>query len=405
MNSSASRTPSGTRDTGANASRRFRVPRRLLLIGLLASAVALTVVYGVLPRIEARADLKKEAANRNIMFVSVTKPKRASAVRELTLPGNMQAFLDTPIFARTSGYLKRWHADIGKRVKAGELLAEIDTPEIDDQLQQARADLATAQANYQFAASTATRWEALLTTDSVSRQEVDEKRSDFAAKKSALDAARFNVARLEKLQSFKRVQAPFDGVITARNVDVGSLIDAGSGGGPSRELFHLASTKRLRVYINVPQAYARDAVPGVQAELTLPEFPGQHFKGTLVRSAHAIDATSRTLLAEVEVDNANGVLLPGGYTEVHLSLSDANPALILPVNVLLFRPQGVMVAVVGPDQHAVLTPVMLGRDFGTEIEILSGLGVNDAIILNPSDSLTTGTELRVVPEPAPKGKE
>jgi len=405
MNSSENRTPSGTRGTGATASRRFRVPRRLLLIALLASAVALTVVFGVLPRIEVRADLKKEAANRNIMFVSVTRPKQASAVRELTLPGNMQAFLDTPIFARTSGYLKRWHVDIGSRVKAGDLLAEIDTPEIDDQLQQASADRATARANFQLAASTAARWEALLKTDSVSRQEVDEKRSDFAAKKSALDAARFNVARLQKQQSFKRVLAPFDGVVTARNVDVGSLIDAGSGGGPSRELFHLASTTRLRVYVNVPQAYARDAVAGVEAELTLPEFPGQRFKGTLVRSAQAIDTTSRTLLAEIEVDNANGALLPGGYAQVHLHLGDTNPALMLPVNVLLFRPEGVMVAVVSPDQHAVLTPVMLGRDFGTQIEIVSGLGANDAIILNPSDSLTSGTEVRVVQEPAPKGKE
>lgn len=388
-----------------NASRGFRFPRKLLLIGLLAAAVALTVVFGVLPRIEARADLKKATANRSAMFVSVIQPKTASAAREIILPGNMQAFLDTPIFARTSGYLKRWHADIGKRVKAGDLLAEIDTPEIDDQLQQARADLATAQSNYQFAQSTAARWEALLKTDSVSRQEVDEKRSDFAARKSALDGARFNVARLQKQQSFKRIRAPFDGVITARNVDVGALIDAGSGGGPGRELFHLASTKRLRVFINVPQAYARDVVPGVQAELTLPEFPGQKFKGKLVRSARSFDANSRTLLAEVEVENANGGLLPGGYAEVHLHLGDTNPALMLPVNVLLFRPEGVMVAIVGADQRAVLTPVKLGRDFGTKIEIVSGLSANDSVILNPSDSLTSGTPVQVVKDEAQKGKE
>ena len=387
---------------GGGRSRGSIVVKLALVITLVVVGV-LTVVFGVLPRIDARENLRKETAQHNIMLVSVVQPKQADAVRELVLPGNMQAYLDTPIFARQSGYLKRWHADIGKHVKAGELLAEIDTPEIDDQLQQARADLATAEANLRLAAATAARWEELATSGVVSKQGLDEKRGELEARKSALDAARFSVERLQKMQSFKRIHAPFDGVITARNVDVGTLIDAGSGGA-SEELFHIVSTRRLRVYVNVPQANVRDAQPGVEAELTLPEFPGQKFKGKLVRTAQAIDATTRKLLAEIEVDNSKGLLMSGGYAQVHLKLSAGSSALMLPVNVLLFRPEGVMVAVVQADQHAVLTPVTLGRDFGTEIEIVSGVEASDTVILNPSDSLTSGTEVRVVKdEAAPAG--
>jgi len=382
-----------------------RIPLRWVLVALLLVAVALTVTLGVQPRIQAREALRKDTANRSAMVVSVIRPKEGDTVREIVLPGNMRAYSDTPIYARTSGYLKRWYADIGKRVKAGELLAEIDTPEIDDQLQQARADLATAEANYRLAESSNIRWEALLKTDSVSKQEVDERSSAFAARKAALEAARFNVARLQKLQAFKRLHAPFDGVITARNTDVGALIDAGSSGA-GRELFHLASTHRLRVYVNVPQAYAAEAVPGVEAELTLAEFPGKRFKGTLVRNTQSIDATSRTLLAEVDVPNPTGELLPGGYAEVHLRLGVSKRSLLLPVNALLFRPEGVMVAVVKPDSRTALTRIELGRDFGTEVEVLSGLASSDVVIINPSDSVTSGVEVRVVKdEPAaPKAK-
>lgn len=382
-----------------------RIPLRWVLVALLLVAVALTVTLGVQPRIQAREALRKDTANRSAMVVSVIRPKEGDTVREIVLPGNMRAYSDTPIYARTSGYLKRWYADIGKRVKAGELLAEIDTPEIDDQLQQARADLATAEANYRLAESSNIRWEALLKTDSVSKQEVDERSSAFAARKAALEAARFNVARLQKLQAFKRLHAPFDGVITARNTDVGALIDAGSSGA-GRELFHLASTHRLRVYVNVPQAYAAEAVPGVEAELTLAEFPGKRFKGTLVRNTQSIDATSRTLLAEVDVPNPTGELLPGGYAEVHLRLGVSKRSLLLPVNALLFRPEGVMVALVKPDSRTELTRIELGRDFGTEVEVLSGLASSDVVIINPSDSVTSGVEVRVVKdEPAaPKAK-
>ena len=374
-----------------------RFSRRWLMLGLALILAAATYIFGIQPRLVARTDLKKETASINVMSVSVTKPKTSGASQELVLPGNLQAFSDTPIYARTNGYLKRWHADIGKRVKAGELLAEIDAPELDDQLQQAKADHATAEANYLFAQSTAARWEALLKTDSVSKQEADEKRHDVAARKATLEAARYNVLRLEKLQSFKRLYAPFDGVITARNVDVGTLIDAGIG--PAKEMFHIASTKRLRVFVNVPQAYARDVGPGMAADLTLAEFPGQRFKGTFSRSAQSIDEASRTLLSEVDVENAAGELLPGSYAQVHLKLSGEHAALIVPVNTLLFRPEGVMVAVLQADR-AVLTPIKIGRDFGSEVEVASGLNATDSLILNPSDSLVSGTQVRVVQEPA-----
>ncbi|MEO8038316.1 MAG: efflux RND transporter periplasmic adaptor subunit [Betaproteobacteria bacterium] len=382
--------------------RRRRIPRSWLLVGLMLIAVALTIAFGVQPRLEARDALAKDAASRSTMLVSVIQPKPGDGVREVLLPGNMKAYSDTPIYARTTGYVKRWYADIGKHVKAGELLAEIDTPEIDDQLQQARADLGTAEAEYRLAESTNARWESLLKTDSVSKQEVDERSGAFAARKAALGAARFNVSRLQKLQSFKNIYAPFEGVITARNIDVGALVDAGNGG-TSRELFHLASTKRMRVYVNVPQAYAAEVVPGVEAELTLTEYPGKRFKGTLVRSAHSIDTESRTLLAEIDVPNPTGELLAGGYAEVHLKLGKANPTVLLPVNALLFRPEGIMVAVVKPDQRTAMVKVELGRDFGTEVEVVSGLSGNDPIIINPSDSMIAGIEVRVVKdEAAPK---
>ena len=378
---------------------RRRFSMRWLLLAAVLLLAAGTYFFGIQPRLEARADLKKETASATVTSVAVIKPKTANAVQELILPGRMQPFSETAIYARTPGYLKRWYADIGKRVKAGELLAEIDAPELDDQLEQARADHATAEANYRFAESSAVRWEALLKSDSVSRQEVDEKRNDAAARRAVLDSARYSVARLEKLQSYKRLYAPFDGVITARNVDVGMLIDA--GGGSAKELFHIASTKRMRVFVNVPQQNARDVSPGAAAELTLAEFPGRHFKGTVSRSTQSIDASARTLITELDVDNASGELLPGSYVQVHLKLGSPQPALLLPINTLQFRPDGVMVAVVQGEQ-ATLTPVKLGRDFGNEVEVVSGITAADLIVVNPSDSLVSGARVRVVQEPAKK---
>jgi RND family efflux transporter MFP subunit len=379
-----------------------RIRHRWIVVVIIVAVFAAALVWGILPRLDATAALKKETQALNIPTVSVIKPRVGDASHELVLPGNMQAFVDTPIYARTNGYLKRWTADIGAHVKAGQLLAEIDTPEVDDQLHQARADLNTAEANFRLAEKTAARWQALLKTDSVSQQEADQTQGDMEAKKAALQSARFNVARLEKTHSFKQIFAPFDGVITARNTDVGALIDAGSGGGPGKELFHLASTKKLRVYINVPQAYSRDAVPGVEAEVTLTEFPGRSFKGSLVRTTQAIDAASRTMLAEVGVDNPTGELLPGGYAQVHLKLHATNMAVVVPVNTLIFRSEGAQVAVVEPDQRVALKKIVLGRDFGTEVEVVSGLEQGEAVILNPSDSLTSGTQVRVVKEAADK---
>ena len=379
-----------------------RIRHRWIAVGIIIVAFAAALVWGILPRLEATAALKKETQTLNVPTVSVVKPKTGDASRELVLPGNMQPFVDTPIYARTNGYLKRWTADIGAHVKAGQLLAEIDTPEVDDQLHQARADLATAEANHRLAEKTAARWQALLKTDSVSKQEADQTQGDMEAKKATLDSARFNVARLEKMQAFKQIFAPFDGVITARNTDVGALIDAGSGGGPGKELFHVASTKKLRVYINVPQFYSRDAVPGVEAELTLTEFPGRSFKGSLVRTSQSIDAASRTMLAEIAVDNPTGELLPGAYAQVHLKLRTSNTALVVPVNTLIFRSEGVQVAVVQSDQRVALKKIVLGRDFGTEVEVVSGLEQGEAVILNPADSLTSGTQVRVVKEVADK---
>ena len=327
-----------------------------------------------------------------IPTVTVVHPKRGAAAEEIVLPGNAQAYVATPIYARTSGYLKSWNFDIGAHVKAGQLLAEIETPEVDRQLDQARADLATSQANYDLARTTAARYQSLFKSDSVAKQDVDDKVGDLQAKKAMVDSAAFNVRRLEETQRFQKVYAPFDGVITARNIDIGALIDAG-GNAPGRELFDIAATGRLRVYINVPQAYSRQVRPGGPAELTLSEFPGRRFRGKIVRSSDSIDPVSRTLLTEVDVDNPSGELLPGAFLSVHLKLSSGASTVVVPVNALIFRSEGMRVAVVR-DNRAELAPVTIGRDYGTEVEVLSGISPQDEIIENPSDSLTSGTEVR-----------
>jgi RND family efflux transporter MFP subunit len=374
-----------------------------IVIILAVVVCGAVLLFGIMPRLEARDALKKETQDLNVPTVSVTKPKSRDGAQELVLPGNIQAFMDAPIYARTTGYLKRWYADIGTHVKAGQLLAEIDTPEIDDQLQQARADLATATANYQLSEKTAVRWQQLLTSDSVAKQEADEKMGDRDAKKAALDGARFNVSRLEKMQAFKKIYAPFAGVVTTRNTDVGALIDAGSNG-TGKELFHIAAIDKLRVFVNVPQAYSRDAVPGTPAELTLGELPDRRFSGKVVRNSQSIDAATRTMLTEVAVDNPNGELLPGAYAQVHIKPQSSRPAVIVPINTLLFRPDGTQLATVTNDQKVVLKKVVIGRDFGTEVEIVSGLDPNALVIVNPSDSLTAGTEVRVIKE-APKAEK
>lgn len=369
--------------------------RRFVALVLGLAAIALLLWLAIHPRMESTAAIKKGMEELNVPTVAIIEPKMGSADRELVLAGNMQAVSEAPIRARTNGYLKRRLVDIGTRVEAGELLAEIDTPEIEEQLQQARADLATASANYELAERTSARWQELLKSNTVSKQGADQTQSEMSAKKAARESARFNVTRLEKMQAFKRIYAPFAGVITARNVEVGELVDAGANG-VGRELFHIAATDKLRVDVRVPQIYSREVTPGMDAELTMVEYAGRRFKGKLVRTAQAIDSASRTLRAEVEVDNASGELLPGSYAQVHLKLRTANPALVLPINALLFQADGVQVGVVGTDQKVALKKVGLGRDFGTTIEVVTGLAPKDQVILNPSDSLVSGTKVRAI---------
>src|SRR4029453_4377837 len=312
-------------------------------------------------------------------------PKPGDAVREIRLPGITQAFTDAPIFARTSGYLKRWSFDIGAQVKQGQLLAEIDSPEVDQQLQQARAGLETPQANLHQAQITADRWQALLESGSVSQQETDVAVSALSAMKATADSNAANVPRLEQLQGFEKIYAPFDGVVTARNTDIGALIDAGSATA-ARELFHVAAVPRLRVFVAVPEVYSRAAVTGASASLTLDEYPRRQFHGTLVRNSSAIDPASRTLLVEVDVDNPKGELLPGAYAFVHLKLPRQSPSVTVPANTLLFRAQGLQVGVVR-DGQAHLVPVTIGHDYGTTVEIVAGIEPGDQVILSPSDSL------------------
>jgi RND family efflux transporter MFP subunit len=370
--------------------------RRGIWIALLGLAVvAGVVIAGIVPRMRTTAALKTETNNLAVPTVSVIHPKRGTPQQEVILPGNIQAFTDSPIYARTNGYLKAWYTDIGAHVKKGQLLAEIDTPEVDQQLQQARADLNTSQANLNLSQITTQRYEALKDTDSVAKQDVDNAAGDFQAKKAMLQSAQHNVQRLEELLSFRKIYAPFDGIITARNTDVGDLIDSGSST-PAKELFHIAAIQRLRVYVNVPQVYSRAAKPGLTADLTLAEFPGRRFQGMLVRTANSIDTASRTLLVEVDVNNAGGELLPGAYTEVHLKIPEGASTFILPVNALVFQSQGLQAAQVDSNNHVVLLPVTPGRDFGTEIEIVAGLTGQENIIVNPPDSLISGETVRIV---------
>jgi RND family efflux transporter MFP subunit len=379
-------------------------PARRWWIAVLAFViVAAVVISGILPRINARAALEKETAEMAIPTVSVVNPKRGAPTQEVVLPANVQAYIDSPIYARTNGYLKRWYTDIGSRVKAGQLIAEIETPEVDQQLRQSKADLATAEANLNLSQITATRYEDLLKTDSVSKQDTDNAVGDLAAKQATVQSSQANVKRLEELQSFEKIYAPFDGVITARNTDIGALIDSGSSGGTRTELFHIAQPDKLRVYVSVPQVYSQAMKPGLSADLVLSEFPGRVFPGTLVRTAQAIDQSTRTLLVEIRVNNPTGTLFSGAYAEVHLKLANAASAFILPVNTLLFRSEGLRVAAVTDGKHAELKPITLGHDFGSEVEVVAGLTGDESIIANPPDSLVSGEEVRIA-KPAALGE-
>ncbi|MDE1943760.1 MAG: efflux RND transporter periplasmic adaptor subunit [Betaproteobacteria bacterium] len=381
--------------------------RTFIKLGIsLVAVVVLLAGWGIFSRMRAQDALAQEARQESAIPVMVTKPSAEAASEDLILPGTLQAFTDTPIYARTNGYLKRWLVDIGTTVKAGQLLAEIDTPEVDQQVLQAEADLQTAEANNDLAQLTAKRWKALLATKTVSQQDADNKIGDAAAKQAALASARANLHRLRELESFKRIVAPFDGVITARNIDVGDLIDAGTGSGKARELFHMAAIRRLRVYAQVPESYAQDMGMGDKAELQVREHPGRVFEAKLLNTANAIDPASHTLLVQLEVDNASGALLPGGYGEVHFKLKTHPGSLRVSANSLLFRPEGMQVAVVGQDNKVVLQTVTMGRDFGKEVEVLAGLSADQSIILNPSDSLVSGQAVKpqTLPQTSRNGK-
>ena len=377
----------------SNAGRIFRRGLTVILAAAAAFALASQIYAGLRSRVEAERKLQQTTEQSATLTVDATHPQSAAPTQEVVLPGSTQAFVDSPIYARTSGYLKHWYFDIGARVKQGDLLAEIETPEIDQQLHQARADLDTAKANQDLAQTTADRWQFLLTSGSVSKQETDQAVSNLRAQRAAVEANTANVERLQDLQSFEKVYAPFDGVITVRSTDVGYLINAGAGT-PAQELFHMAAIGKLRLFVAVPEVYSRAARNGAKASLTLDEFPGEKFTGTLVRNSNSIDPASRTLNTEVDVDNPTGRLLPGAYVSVHLKLPEVVRSVTIPVNALLFRSEGLRVGVVRNGQ-AVLVPISIGRDFGSAVEVVSGLNRSESVILNPTDSLITGTPVRV----------
>ncbi len=370
--------------------------RAILGLVIVLAIAAFVVVSGIIPRVRARQTLREQTTISAEPTVTVVHPKRGAPAEEVILPGNIQAFIDSPIYARTNGYLKKWYFDIGARVKQGQLLAEIESPEVDQQLQQAHADLATAQANLNLAQITANRYVNLFKTDSVAKQDVDNAVQDAAAKGATVKSAEANVRRLQQMVGFEKIYAPFDGVITARNTDIGQLIDSGSSGGQTHELFHIAAVNRLRVFVNVPQVYSHAAIPGIKADLTLPELPGRRFQGTLVRTADALDPATRTLLAEVDVVNSTGLLFPGAYTEVHFKIKSNASTLIIPSNSLVFRSEGVRVPIVVNGNRAALVPVTLGRDFGNTVEVVAGLSEDASIIANPPDSLVNGEIVRVL---------
>jgi RND family efflux transporter MFP subunit len=383
-----------------------KVSRRSVLTPVLIVAVltAIFAIIGMIRRQNASVVLAKYTDAIAAPTVSVERPVLQQSAQEIVLPGNMQAFTLAPIYARTTGYVKAWYHDIGSHVSKGELLAVIETPELDQQLAQAKADLSTAQSNAALAKTTAARYADLIGNNAVSQQDTDNAATQLQSTSTQVNSATANVRRLEELQSFERIVAPFDGVITTRNIDIGQLITAtGStttaGAGTvmsSREIFDLSAIDTLRVFVNVPQIYAPDAKNGVIATLTLPQYPGRKFEGRLVRTSSAVDPATRTLLAEVDVKNPSGELLPGSYTEVHLHTSSAAPALIVPVSALILQPDGLYVATVDGNGIAHLIRVSAGRDLGTTVEILTGLQPSQGVIANPPDSLTDGEKVRVV---------
>jgi RND family efflux transporter MFP subunit len=368
----------------------------ILLIAVIV--VGLLVLSGIVPRLRSRKALAAETNELAAPTVLVIQPKQGAPSQEILLPGNIQAFVDAPIYARTNGYLKRWYFDIGSHVKQGQLLAEIESPEVDQQLSQAQADLGTATANLNLSQITSSRLSDLIKQDAVSQQETDNAVGDLASRNTAVKSAQANVDRLKQLVGFEKIYVPFDGVVTSRNTDIGQLIDSGASGGQARSLFQIAAINKLRVFISVPQIYSQAAVPGLTADLTFAEFPGRRFQGKLVRTSRSIDPLARTLNVEVDVDNTKGELLPGAYTEVHLKLKESIRTMTIPVSALLFRREGLRVAVAESNNTAELVPVTLGRDFGDFAEITTGLTGQERIISNPPDSIIDGERLNIQTE-------
>ncbi len=374
---------------------RRRSKRGWVVAGVILLVLAGILVYGIFARLRNKNTVRAETAQMAVPSVSVVSPQRSAPSQEIVLPGNVQPFISSPIYSRTNGYLRHWYADIGAHVKKGQLLAEIQTPEVDQQLLQSRSNLSTAQANLKLSEITKNRYLGLLATHAVAQQDADNAVGTYNANQAIVDANRANVKQLEALQSFEKIYAPFDGIITARNTDTGDLINSGNSGNVRTDLFHISQPGKLRVYVNVPEQYSQATTPGLTAELALAEFPGRRFRGNLVRTSNAINFATRTLVAEIDVDNPSGELLSGSYTEVHLKLAGQTSSYLVPVSTLIFRAQGLQVAVVN-NGSAVLTSVTPGRDFGQQIEIVSGLKGDESLIANPPDSIVTGEKVQVV---------
>ncbi len=373
---------------------RHRPPRRLKMVVVSALCIAAAVVgLGVISRVHADQSLKTWTNDQAVPVVKVISLTGAAGGGALVLPGNIQAFNNAPIYARVPGYLKRWYADIGTTVKAGQVLAEIDTPDLDQQLNQAKADLATAVANQHLSQTTAQRWAGLLAQDAVSRQDADTKNGDLAAKTALVASAQANVQRLEALESFKRITAPFDGVVTTRSTDIGALISV--GGPADTPLFTVADEKRLRIYVQVPQSYSGDIRPGMSADFMAPEHPGRVFTAQLAASADAVTPQSGTQTIQLQIDNTDKALKPGDYVQVRFPLPPSNGAVRVPASAVVFRDAGMAVAVVGADGRAAIKPITVARDFGSTVEVASGLSPADRVIDNPPDSLRAGDAVRI----------
>ena len=395
MSNTATRNLEGNLEANRTPQHRQSRGTWLKLVIVLAVAIAI-LSFGIHTRRSEEASLHTISAEAAATPVSVVQPKQAAPMEEIILPGSIEPFISSPIYARTDGYLKKWYFDIGAHVKAGQLLATIQAPEVDEQLSQARSTLATAQANLKLAQITMDRYQGLLIKHAVAQQDVDNAVGTYAANKAMVDADMANVRHFEALVSYENVYAPFDGVITVRNTDIGDLINAGSNTAPRTDMFHIAQTSTLRVYVNVPEEYWRGIKPGqTEADIVLAEFPGQKFPGKVVRNSEAINGTTRTLLTEVDLPNPENTLLSGSYAEVHLHVPSQTPTFLIPDNTVLFRSQHLQVGIVR-DGRVELTDITPGHDFGTEMEVLAGLKAGDQIVVNPPDSLVSGQQVKIV---------